>query len=146
MKRIILLTLCTSLLPCVSSCNYAQDVTLTPDNNHVCVTKSGSVTFQGPGLTLEEIAKEEGLTHKHGRTYQAAVVFSTAFNGGHPSRGKIFNCTDKVLKYECLFYDGTRLLGSYQQTVKPRTFSRMVPDEIDLSELSTCNRIVCSEM
>lgn len=127
-------------------CSYSQTVTLTPGNQHIKVNKMGTVTFSGPGITLEEIAIKEGLTHKGGRTYSAAIIYDAAFSNGRLlKRGKIFNCTDNVLNITCSFYNGSSLIGSYNVVVKPRTFSRMVPDDASFSTVASSNKIVCSE-
>lgn len=121
----------------------AQTVSLTPSSNHICIPMPGTVTFRGPGLTLEEVAQRENLGKVSDRTYKAAVIFSIAFNP-NVTKGKIYNCTDNQLTFTCSFYDGSKLLTTCNVTVKPRTFNRIVPDNIDWSQLSSCNRIVCS--
>lgn len=129
----------------LSGCSKPVTVTLTPGENKVIVNEPGTVTFSGPGLTLEEVAKRDGLEHVSDRTYKAAVIYSTAFSRGYlEARGKIYNCTDKEQRVTCSFYSGTELVASYDVVVKPRTFSRMVPEEFPLSELSTVNKIVCT--
>lgn len=144
MKKILLI-IC--LICCVSVCLSAQTVTLTSQNNNVCVTKTGTVTFASSGATLEDIAKKNGLRNISGKTYQAAVIYNSAFSQGYlTARGKIFNCTDNTLNVKCSFYSGSSLIASYNITVKPRTFSRMLPKDVSLSTVSNCNKIVCSEI
>ncbi len=53
---------------------FSQSITLTANDNHVIVDKVGTVTFLGPGITLEEIAKQENLTRVSGRTYRSAFI------------------------------------------------------------------------
>lgn len=125
---------------------FSQSITLTANKNHVRVDKVGTVTFSGPGITLEEIAKQENLTHISGRTYRSAIIYDIAFsNGLVSSRGKIFNCTDKEVTVNCTFYNGTSLIVTHKIVVKPRTFSRMLPDGFSMSSIKNCNKIVCSE-
>ncbi len=125
---------------------FSQSITLTANDNHVIVDKVGTVTFSGPGITLEEIAKQENLTHVSGRTYRSAIIYDIAFsNGLVSSRGKIFNCTDKEVTVNCTFYKGNSLIVTHKIEVKPRTFSRMLPDGFSMSSIKNCNKIVCSE-
>lgn len=123
----------------------AQTVSLTQRNNHICASMPGTVTFRGPGLTLEKIAQQENLEKVGDRTYKAAVIFSAAFNP-NISNGKIYNCTNNQLTFKCSFYDGSRLLTTCNVTVKPRTFNRIVPDNVNRSQLTSCNRVVCSRL
>ena len=133
------------ILTVLSGCSKPVSVTLTPEEELVIVNKPGTVTFSGPRLTLEEVAKREGLEHVSDRTYKAAVIYSTAFSRGYlEARGKIYNCTDKEQKATCSFYSDTELVASFDVIVKPRTFSRMVPEEFPFSELSSVNKIVCT--
>lgn len=125
---------------------FSQSITLTANKNHVRVDKVGTVTFSGPGITLEEIAKKENLTHISGRTYRSAIIYSIAFSNGFvSSRGKIFNCTDKEVSVNCTFYNVNNLIVTHKIVVKPRTFSRMLPDGFSMSSIKDCNKIVCSE-
>lgn len=125
---------------------FSQSITLTANKNHLRVDKVGTVTFSGPGITLEEIAKQENLTHISGRTYRSAIIYDIAFsNGLVSSRGKIFNCTDKEVCVNCTFYNGNSLIVTHKIVVKPRTFSRMLPDGFSLSSIKNCNKIVCNE-
>lgn len=125
---------------------FGQSITLTANNAHVIVDKVGTVTFSGPGITLEEVAKRENLKHISGRTYCSAIIYNIAFsNGLVSSRGKIFNCTDKQVSVNCSFYRGNSLIVTHRIVVKPRTFSRMLPDGFSMSSIGNCNKIVCSE-
>lgn len=125
---------------------FGQSITLTVNKNHVRVDKVGTVTFSGPGITLEEIAKQENLTHISGRTYRSAIIYNIAFsNGLVSSRGKIFNCTDKEVTVNCTFYNGNSHIVTHKIVVKPRTFSRMLPDGFSMSSIKNCNKIICSE-
>lgn len=125
---------------------YSQSVVLTAQNDHICVKKLGTVTFSGPGITLEEIAKEEGLKHISGRTYRAAVIYSGWFEDGYycEGRGKIFNCTDKKIIVTCSFYSGSRLITKNTIEVKPRVFMRIVRPA-DFPRFTDCDRIVITE-
>lgn len=125
---------------------FSQSITLTANDNHVIVDKVGTVTFSGPDITLGEIAKQENLTHVSGRTYRSAIIYDIAFsNGLVSSRGKIFNCTDNEVSVNCTFYNGNSLIVTHKIVVKPRTFSRMLPDGFSMSSIKNCNKIVCSE-
>ncbi len=125
---------------------FSQSITLTANKDHVRVDKVGTVTFSGPGITLEEIAKRENLKHISGRTYRSAIIYNIAFsNGLVSSRGKIFNCTDKQVIVNCSFYNGNSPIVTHRIVVKPRTFSRMLPDGFSMSSIGNCNKIVCSE-
>lgn len=125
---------------------FGQSITLTANKEHVIVDKVGTVTFSGPGITLEEIAKKENLIHVSGRTYRSAIIYDIAFsNGLVDSRGKIFNCTDNEVSVNCSFYNGNSLIVTHKIVVKPRTFSRMLPNGFSLSSIKNCNKIVCSE-
>lgn len=126
---------------------WSQTVTLTGSNDHVRVDKVGTVTFSGPGITLEEIAKKENLPHISGRTYRASIIYDIAFSKGLvSSRGKIFNCTDSEVNVNCTFYNGNSVIVTHKIVVKPRTFSRMLPDGFPISSIKNCNKIVCSEI
>lgn len=138
---VLLITLLTSLLSA-----SAETVTLTPGNGHVCVNKQGSVTFSGNGMTLETVAKREGLRNISGTTYRAAVIYDVSFYKGYlDARGKIFNCTDSPINVTCKFYSGANLIVTCQVYVKPRTFSRMIPDKFSFGDFKYCDKIVCSE-
>lgn len=124
----------------------AQTITLTERKNEILVNKVGTVTFSGSGITLEENAVRFGLRHLHGRTYNAAIFYEVAFSSGKvDSRGKIWNCTDNNITISCSFYSGNTLIATYKVVVKPRTFSRILPDGVPLSKVKHCDRIVCSE-
>lgn len=132
------------LLSCANI--FGQSITLTANKDHVRVDKIGTVTFSGSGITLEEIAKRENLTHISGRTYRSAIIYDISFSKGCvSSRGKIFNCTDKEISVNCAFYNGASLITTHKIVVKPRTFSRMLPYGFSLSSINNCNKIVCSE-
>lgn len=143
MKSILLSIVCVFV---TSICGFAQSVVLTPQNNHVCVKKAGTVTFSGPGITLEEIAKEEGLSYVSGRTYRAAVIYNALFERGYfcDPRGKIFNCTDKTISVTCAFYSGSRLIAKNRIEVKPRVFMRITGPE-DGPSIEYCDKIVLSD-
>jgi len=129
-----------------SLCAISQTVTLISGNNHVRIDKIGTVTFSGQGITLEEVAKRENLTHVSGRTYRAAIIYDIAFSKGTIcSQGKIFNCTDNSITVICTFYNGNNQIASYSIPVKARTFNRMVPDNVSFSSLQNCNKIICRE-
>ena len=133
------LVLCVLFVCFISSLNLnAATVTLTPSNSHVCVNKSGTVTFSGNGTTLEEIAIREGLDKVSGHTFKAAVIYDVAFSRDS-FRGKIFNCTDNEIKIKCTYYNGSQSLGTFEVYVKPRTFSRFP------GSVKNCNKIVCSD-
>lgn len=126
---------------------WSQTVTLTASNDHVRVDQVGTVTFSGSGITLEEVAKKENLPHISGRTYRASIIYDIAFSKGLvSSRGKIFNCTDKEVSVKCTFYNGNSVIVTHKSVVKPRTFSRMLPDGFPISSIKNCNKIVCSEI
>lgn len=61
------------------------------------------------------------------------------------ARGKIFNCTDKEVSVNCAFYNGNSHIVTHKIVVKPRTFSRMLPDGFSMSSIKNCNKIVCGE-
>lgn len=133
------LVLCVLVVSFFSSLNSnASTITLTRSNSHVCVNKSGTVTFNGNGITLEEIAIREGLEKLGNHTYKAAIIYDVAFNKDY-FKGKIFNCTDREIKVKCTYFNGSEMLGTYEVSVKPRTFSRF-PDNV-----KNCNKIVCSD-
>lgn len=143
-KKTVLLSVVCALV--TSICSFAQTVVLTPQNDHVCVKKAGTVTFSGPGITLEEIAKEEGLPHVSGRTYRAAVIYDALFERGCfcDPRGKIYNCTDKTISVTCAFYSGYRLIAKNRIEVRPRVFMRITgPD--DGPSIECCDKIVLSD-
>ncbi len=126
---------------------WSQTVTLTASNDHVRVDKVGTVTFSGPGITLEEIAKKENLPHISGRTYRASIIYDIAFSKGLvSSRGKIFNCTESEVSVNCTFYNKNSCIATHKIIVKPRTFSRMLPDGVPMSSIKNCNKIVCNEI
>ena len=116
----------------------AQSVTLTPQREETVVTKPGTVTFRGEGITLETMAQQYNLKHIQGRTYGAAIIYSVAFSSQY-AKGKIFNCTDNSVKIKCYYYYNTTLLKQEVIDMKPRTFSRI------LYSKGTCNKIVCSQ-
>lgn len=130
----------------ISICGFAQSVVLTSQNDHVCVKKAGTVTFSGQGITLEEIAQQEGLSHVSGRTYRAAVIYDALFENGYfcNPRGKIFNCTDKTINVTCAFYSGSRLIAKNTIVVKPRVFMRITGPE-DGPRIEYCDKIVLSD-
>lgn len=131
----------------VSFCGYSQTVTLTPQNDHVCVKKVGTVTFpSGSGITLEEIAKQEGLQHIGGTTYRAAIIYEAWFDDGYyvDPRGKIFNCTDRTISISCYFYSGSNLINKHIIVVKPRTFMRITGPDNE-PKINYCDKIVLSE-
>lgn len=144
MKRCILFFFITLCLACGNITK--ETINLTESDSIVTVNKGGTVTFKGPGCTLEEIAKKMRLNHISGTTYEAAVIYEISFRKGViDSRGKIFNCTDKDITVECTFYNDQQLLGTYNVKVKARTFSRMIPAEVSFTSLKSCNRIECTE-
>lgn len=123
--------------------SYGQRAILTAGNNFVCDDKIGTVTFSGPGITLEEKAKEFGLLHLCGRTYRAAVAYDVAFGAGKVrSNGKIWNLTDKTINVTCSYYSGNMLVATYKVTVKPLTFNRMLPDGA-FAKVRHCDKIIC---
>lgn len=130
----------------ISICGFAQSVVLTSQNDHVCAKKAGTVTFSGQGITLEEIAKEEGLTRVSGRTYRAAVIYDALFENGYfrDPRGKIYNCTDNTIYVTCAFYSGSRLIAKNRIEVKPRVFMRITGPEGG-PRIEYCDKIVLSD-
>lgn len=130
--------------------SFSNTVTLTPQRFHVCVNKTGTVTFTaGYGIvTLEEIAKEEGLQHISGTTYRAAVIYEAVFDKDNgyflDPKGKIFNCTDRKIRISCNFYSGANLIVSNIIEVNPRTFMRITGPGTG-TQIKFCDKIVLSE-
>ena len=129
-----------TLVPFVA---LAQNVTLTPNNEKVVVHIKDVVTFKYENDLHHKYAKEVGLKHIFGLTYSAGVIFSTSFYDDYVSRGKVFNYTNNPIKVKCVFYHKNNRIVDYITTINPRTFMRMIPDDVDDPEF--CDKIIIGD-
>lgn len=128
----------------ITSFVSAQTITLNSQNYHVVVKKASTVTFKYHNDIHVGNAREEGLHNISGLTFSAGIIYDIAFeNGFLISRGKIFNYTDNHITIICSFFNNNHQIVDYAIDVKPRTFSRMIPDNESIPH--SCNKVVCYE-